>query len=172
MKNNEPPKKTYRIYLKSTKEWIEVSEKVYSEYTKSCDSFLKKAQFHGRCVCTKNKHYLCDCNCYECEFQRAGDMLSLSAENENDNDDSCSLMDSVIGEDPLLEEIVCDKVTLEQLLKRLQELMPEAIEIARLRISGLTDEAIANIVGIKRTTFRSRLKKVKTILSAEFPEFF
>ena len=34
---------------------------------------------------------------------------------------------------------------------------------------GLSDEAIADIVGIKRTTFLSRLKKAKWKLSQEFP---
>lgn len=41
-----------------------------------------------------------------------------------------------------------------------------------LREEGLSDEAIADIVGIKRTTFLSRLKKVEEKLSQEFPDWF
>ena len=59
---------------------------------------------------------------------------------------------------------------LTQLLKRLQELMPEAIQIGKLREDGLSDEAIADIIGIKRTTFRSRLEKAREKLCEEFPE--
>ena len=50
--------------------------------------------------------------------------------------------------------------------------MPEAVEIGRLRQKGLTDAAIAKIVGIKRTTFRSRLEKAKAQLAAEYPDRF
>ena len=50
--------------------------------------------------------------------------------------------------------------------------MPEAEEIGRLRMNDLSDEAIADIIGIKRTTFRSRLAKAKVILAEEYPDFF
>ena len=50
--------------------------------------------------------------------------------------------------------------------------MPEAVEIGRLRQDGLSDEAIAEIIGIKRTTFLSRLKKAKEQLATEFPDRF
>ena len=50
--------------------------------------------------------------------------------------------------------------------------MPEAMTIGKLRQEGLTDEAIAKVIGIKRTTFRSRLEKAKELLSAEYPDRF
>lgn len=50
--------------------------------------------------------------------------------------------------------------------------MPEATEIGRLRQQGLSDSAIADALGIKRTTFLSRLKKVKALLVDEYPDFF
>ena len=50
--------------------------------------------------------------------------------------------------------------------------MPEAQDIGKLRQKGLTDEAIAEVIGIKRTTFRSRLAKAKKQLAAEFPDRF
>ena len=50
--------------------------------------------------------------------------------------------------------------------------MPEAVRIGELRQFGLSDEKIANAIEIKRTTFLSRLKKVKLLLKAEYPDFF
>jgi DNA-directed RNA polymerase specialized sigma24 family protein len=46
------------------------------------------------------------------------------------------------------------------------------VQIGQLRQDGLSDEAIADIIGIKRTTFRSRLAKVKAVLATEYPDFF
>ena len=58
------------------------------------------------------------------------------------------------------------------LFDRLNDLMPEAVRIGKLRQQGLSDEAIAKVIGIKRTTFLSRLKKAKEQLAAEFPDRF
>ena len=66
-----------RIYLKATRKWVEVSEEYYRDHTHYYDAFRKRHQSHGQCVCPKNKFWLCDGDCYNCEFRRAGDMLSL-----------------------------------------------------------------------------------------------
>ncbi len=81
------------------------------------------------------------------------------------------LFDVKIVRDGLLCSL-CDKVALEKLLARLEELMPEAIKIGQLRQAGLSDAAIAEAIGIKRTTFISRLKKARKQLAAEFPDIF
>ena len=39
-------------------------------------------------------------------------------------------------------------------------------------LRGYTDVDIAKRIGIRNTTFRSRLERAKKILSEEFPEFF
>lgn len=172
MSNNANQSKTHRIYLKYTKEWVEVPEEYYREHTRYYDAFRKKAQYHGQCACPKNKFWLCDGDCYFCEFRRAGDMLSLDYESENEDGDSASMLDSTPDSAPLVDEVVCDKATLDQLFDRLSELMPQAEEIGRLRMQNLSDEEIADIIGVKRTTFRSRLSKAKAILAEEYPDVF
>lgn len=77
MANNANQSKTYRIYIKSTKEWVEVPEEFYREQKSYWDTFRKKAQYHGQCICLKSKFWLCDGDCFNCEFRRAGDILSL-----------------------------------------------------------------------------------------------
>lgn len=162
----------YRIYLKSTRQWVEVSEEYYCDHTRYHDALRKRQQSHGQCVCPKNKFWLCDGDCLTCEFRRAGDMLSLDYTVENEDGDTCSPLDTLADPAPSIEEIICDKAELDQLFARLNELMPEAVEIGRLRQDGLSDEAIAEIIGIKRTTFLSRLKKAKEQLATEFPDRF
>lgn len=172
MANNENQSKKHRINLKATRQWVDVSETIYREHTRFYDVFRKKAQFHGQCVCPKNKFWLCDVECFNCEFRRGGDMLSLDFTLENEDGDTCTPLDSIPDKSPLLDEIICDRTALEQLFKRLQELMPEAKEIGRLRLQNISDEAIADLLGVKRTTFRSRLSKAKEVLAAEYPDFF
>lgn len=172
MASNENQSKTHRIYLKSTRQWVEVSETVYREHTRYYDAFRKKAQYHGQCICPKNKFWLCDGDCCNCEFRRGGDMLSLDFTSENEDGDACTPLDAIPDKSPLLDEIICDRAALEQLFSRLQKLMPEAEEIGRLRLQNMSDEAIADILDIKRTTFRSRLARAKDILAAEYPDFF
>lgn len=66
-----------------------------------------------------------------------------------------------------LDGLVTDRIMFEQLLKRLDELMPEARRIGELRLDGLSDRDISDILGIPRTTFLSRLKKAKAQLHDE-----
>lgn len=161
-----------RIYLKATRQWVEVSEEYYRDHTRYHDALRKRQQSHGQCVCPKSKFWLCDGDCLTCEFRRAGDMLSLDYTVENEDGNACSPLDNLADPAPSIEEIICDKAELDQLFARLNELMPEAVEIGRLRQDGLSDEAIAEMIGIKRTTFLSRLKKAKEQLAAEFPDHF
>lgn len=169
---NDNKCKPYRIYLKSTREWVEVSEAFYREHTRYYDAFRKRHQSHGQCVCSKSKFWLCDGDCYNCEFRRAGDMLSLDYQAKNEDGDTCSPIDALSDSAPSVEDIICDRIELEQLFKRLEQIMPEALIVGKMRQKDMTDEAIAKVIGIKRTTFRSRLDKAKEILSSEFPDYF
>ena len=161
----------YRIYLKSTRSWVEVPEEVYREHVCHYDTFRKRQQTRGECACPRGKFWLCDGDCLNCEFHCAS-MNSLDYTIESNDGDTYSPIDQLCDPTPSIESIVTDKVELDRLLARLNELMPEAIEIGRLRQQGLSDSAIADVLGIKRTTFLSRLKKVKALLADEYPDFF
>ncbi len=159
--------KPRRIYLKSTRTWVEVDEEFYRSYMRECDATRKRMQYHGRCVCPKNKFWLCDTDCPACEFRRTGDTLSLDSE---PTDSGYSLLDTL--EDPAasIEDIIADFDELSQLLHRLGELMPEAIKVGILREQGLNESYIAAELGIPRTTLRSRLAKAREQLSEEYPD--
>ena len=67
---------------------------------------------------------------------------------------------------------VYKRQVLEKLFKRLADLMPEAKTIGKLRMQGLSDDAIAKAIGIPRTTFLSRIQAAKKLLEQEYPDFF
>lgn len=160
--------KKYRIYDKTTKQWYEIPEDQYREYDRWRTALRKRMQYRGECFCPRSKWWLCDGNCLDCEF-RNNTTVSLD---DPLPDGEGTLGDYVPDDAPLIEEVLADEMMLAQLLHRLDELMPEARRIGELREEGLSDEAIADIIGIKRTTFLSRLKKVKEKLAREFPDWF
>lgn len=170
MKKNENNVK--RIYNKQTKAWFEVSPEQYEEFDRWRTNLRKREQYHHRCMCPRSKWWLCDGMCQDCEFHAPGDTLSLDMPVANEDGDEVTLLDTLVDTAPTIESVICDKAELDQLFKRLNELMPEAVEIGKLRQDGLSDEVIAEIIGIKRTTFLSRLKKAKEQLAAEFPDRF
>ena len=171
MSIKENPRK-YCIYNKTTRQWTEVTDNIYRDHMRFHDAFRKRAQSHGQCVCPKNKFWLCDADCYTCEYQRAGDKLSLDFTTSNADGEAFSSLNESPSQDAAIDDIVTDIIILQQLLKRLDELMPEAAQIGELRLNGLSDGDIAKEIGIKRTTFRSRLQKTKAILQKDFPECF
>jgi DNA-directed RNA polymerase specialized sigma24 family protein len=166
MKTNDNQSK--RIYDKTTKQWYEIPEDQYREYDRSRTALRKRMQYRGECFCPRSKWWLCDGNCLDCEFHN-NTTVSLD---DPLPDGEGTLADYVPDDSPLIEEVLSEKAELDQLFARLQELMPEAKRIGELREEGLSDEAIADIIGIKRTTFLSRLKKAKEKLAKEFPDWF
>lgn len=161
----------YRIYVKSAREWAPVPEELYREHVRYYDAFRKRKKSRGECACPKSRFWLCDGDCLVCEF-RCSSMDSLDFMTETEDGDAFSPLDRLCDPSPSIESVVCDKIELDRLFARLNELMPEAIEIGKLRQQGLSDSAISGALGIKRTTFLSRLKKVKALLEVEFPDFF
>ena len=163
-----------KIFDKRTRKWREIEPKAYAEYMKYCTAFRKRQLHHGLCNCNRRMWWLCDTDCLNCEFQCEGDKtVSLDAVSFIDeHGNECSIEDCMENPSVLVEELISDADELRHLMNRLEELMPEAMQIGRLREGGATDSAIAEKVGIRRTTINSRLKKVKEILAQEFPDWF
>jgi len=170
MSNKRKQSQFKRIYDKQSKTWYEVTPEQYEEFDHWRTNLRKREQYHKRCMCPKSKWWLCDGMCDDCEFHAAGDVLSLDKTVSNDDGDETCLLDSIPSDTSNLNDIILDQILMRQLIKRLVELMPEAIEIGKLRQQGFKDEAIADRLGIKRTTFRSRLSKAEEKLREEFGE--
>lgn len=151
----------YKIYIPNTHQFIPVTKEVYYDYYRPIWRIQKQAQKYGQCMCPRSKLWRCDGCCLECPYHAAGNMSSLDYEQEIRGD---------VHEDQNanVEEMVTDSISLQQLLRRLEELFPGAGRIVELRMEGLADRDIADIVGIPRSTFRSRFDKVTALLREEF----
>ena len=169
MKNND---KQYYIYLRATKEEVPVSKEEFDAYYHDIDLYRRNQQRHGKCVCPANKRLTCDMDCLTCPFHRAGDQVSLNTTVNSDSEDPRDWVEDIEDGLPLLDEIVTEAAEMKELYTRLCELMPEAVEIGRLRLSGHSDRQIESEIGIGRKTFAYRIAKVKSILGNEFPDFF
>ena len=169
MKTND---KQYYIYLRATKERVPCTEEEFRNYYRDIDTFRKKQQRHGRCVCPESKRLDCDMDCATCPFSRAGDGLSLDYTVTDEDGNEKSWLDDL--EDPTAhtEDLFTEKAELQRLFIRLTEIMPDAITIGTLREDGLTDTQISKTLGIRQNTMHYRLKRAKEILREEFPDFF
>lgn len=160
------------IYLKSALQWVPVSDKFYDEHRRDIDAYIHKMREHKCCRCPKSKWWLCDKDCWTCEFRCGSEYASLEAPVGDEDTEDITLGDTIADDASSIDSVICDKAELDQLFTRLNQIMPEAAEIGRLRLVGLNDEAIAEAIGIKRTTFRSRLQKAKEQLVNEYPALF
>lgn len=167
MKNqaNPNPDREYKVYIPSTHQLVPVTKEFYYEYYRPIWRTQKQAQKHGQCMCPKNKLWRCDGCCLDCSYHAPGNVWSLEYEQELMGDKR---------EDPSadIESIVTDKIVLDKLFKRLDELFPEARRIGELRMEGVSDRDIADILGMPRSTFRSRLAKVESLLHEEYGDIF
>ena len=168
---NQSKTETRRIYIRSQRRWQEVSEEVYQEHNRFHDTYRHRIQGRGLCRCPRSKWWVCDADCLTCEYHNADVIASLDAPIGED-DDNLILMDAITDDSMTVSELATDRIVLEQLFMRLADLMPEAESIGKLRMQGLSDEAIAKVIGIPRTTFLSRIKAAKKLLAQEYPDFF
>ena len=168
---NQSKTETRRIYIRSQRCWQDVPEEVYQEHIRFHDTYRHRMQGRGLCRCPRKKWWVCDADCLTCEYHNKDIISSLNSP-IGEEDDDLILMDTIADESLAVSELATDCIALEQLFKRLDELMPEAESIGKLRIQGLSDDAIAKEIGIPRTTFLSRIKAAKKLLSQEYPDFF
>jgi DNA-directed RNA polymerase specialized sigma24 family protein len=166
MKNHDNPQQApeYTIYIPRTKQRIQVTKEVYDAYYRPIWRTFKNAHRHMQCSCAGDKWWLCGGDCGECRFSTCGGNLSLDYEQE--------ILGDIRPDDMDLESIVTDRIIFEQLLKRLEELLPGAHRIGELRLDGYSDTAIADILGIPRTTLLSRIKKAKDQIREEYGDMF
>ena len=163
MQNFDNPSKPYRIFDRNLKEWFEVPADYYKEYDRERTAFRKRMQDHGRFCCPRDKWWLCDMFCEDCEYRRAGDLLSFDAP---EGDGSVTLLDQQEADGPRMEDVIADRDLLARLIKRLRELDPDADTILAMwqEDSTMSDRAIAKALGRPQRTFADQMKRYRTEL--------
>lgn len=157
---NENQSKRF-IYIRATREKVPVTDEQFHAFYDEACRIRKREQYHHRCMCPKKFIWACDGDCLVCEYHTAGDNLSLDASN---TDDGTSLNDSQQTDSVNMEDIISDRLLLEQLFHRLRELDPDADHIIEMLGNNMSDRAIAEMLGRKQRTFADQMKRIRTEL--------
>ena len=162
MQNNDN-QKTYFIYVRSTGEKVPVTKEQHNSFYKEADRIRHKEQDHGRCMCPYCFIWRCDGDCLDCEYHATGDITSLDQPLSDGNGTLCDYMPN---RSKSMEEIISDRMLLDQLFARLHELDPDADIIIQCWLDDykISDRAIAEKLGRPQRTFADQMKKIRTEL--------
>lgn len=172
--------KQYTIYLRSAepgKRRVPCTKQEFDDYYRDINAYRRTQMNHGRCVCPPSKWLHCDMDCCTCPYRTNGDLSSLDDNYTDEEGNETPWLDRLQEKMPVLQTVspddqVSEALYMREILDRLCEIMPQAIEIGRLRLEGLSEDDIAEKISIGRKTYAYRLKKTAEILKKEFPEFF
>ena len=143
---------------------VPVTKEQHDSFYKEADRIRHKEQDHGRCMCLYRFIWKCDGDCIGCEYHAAGDTTSLDQPLPDGNG---TLGDYIPDNSKPIDEVIADRMLLEQLFARLRELDPEADTIIQLwkdHPEGISDRAIARELGRPQKTFADQMKKYRTDL--------
>ena len=136
--------KQRKIFIRSTKTWVPVTEEVYREYYRPIWRMQKATRKAGQCICPRSKLWLCDSDCLTCGYHTSGNTVSLDAPMENANGDEFTLMDTLTDPDSCFADILIDRLLLNQLLDKLAEQDPEGRRICELIMDNCSKAEIAD----------------------------
>ena len=157
------------ILIKGRK--VEVSYELDKWYRNTQDALRHRQHRRGECTCPRAKWNKCTTDCATCPF-RTTTNISLDGiySGEGDSYGDEYLFRQTRNEYTSFEETFADREESKDILKRVYELMPELIEVGKLRMEGYTNAKIADMLGTKRSTLDSRIAKIRNIIRNEFPD--
>lgn len=159
---NQPAERA--IYLKDLHQWVPVSKTDFNNYYRDINTYRRRQQEHGRCVCPASKRYLCDMGCGCCRFHKGGDELSLDYTVSDDDGNEKSWLDDVEDDRPSIQSVLEDRDLLNALHARLDELDPDGRLICELIMQGCPERTAAEKLGLSRNTYTYRRDKLLAIL--------
>ena len=146
-----------------------VPEMIYRSISPEIWRMRKQMQRSGRCLCPKFRLWACDADCAVCPYSAGGNTVSLDAPLD---EEGRTLDDILASDDPSPEEIVIEKILLEDLKKELFRLDPTGRRICELIASGNSERKAAKILGVSKTAFRYRWLKTKRRLEEKLKDYF
>ena len=157
MKSND---EQCRIYIRKIKQWVPCTREQFDDYYRDINVYRRTQMNHGRCLCVPSNWPLCDMDCWTCPYYKTGDLSSLDSGRCDTGGEEMTWLDHLQEERPDLqspspEDYVSDSDYIHQILERLKEIMPQVIEIGVLRQKGLSEDAIAEQIGVGRKTYVS-----------------
>jgi hypothetical protein len=142
------------------------NKSTYEVLHREREKIRKRAVREGRCVIPWKKIWYCNGQCDGCPYQKN---TEVSLNKSVGNSGKLTLAD-VLTDNQAQESVFIEKIHAQNILARLDEIMPQAREIGYLRIKGMSDREIAKRLGISRTSMYRLLAKVQEELLKEFEE--
>lgn len=158
MKNHDNQHQDKQYFIPLNGKLIPVTEEVYKEYYRPIWRTHYHASKHGQCGCTDWRR--CEGDCGLCRYRAAGNTLSLNAEYEGEEGSKLNLLDTIEDSAANIEEIVADKLLLEELFRVLDDLDPDSRQICELIRQGKTEREIAAEFGVRQSTLNYRKNKL------------
>ena len=137
---------------------IEISEEIYREIGPEINTFRKREQRAGRCVCPSRFIWKCDMDCALCEYRAVGNRVYMQSDEDADD-----LFENIGDERADTERAVTDIMLLEEVLDRFRELDPDADKIIALWAEDpdMTVRDMAARLGRTKSTFFDQMKKYR-----------
>lgn len=117
------------IYLKSMKRWVPVSDEYYDIHRREIDAYIHRMRNHGCCKCPKSRWWLCDEDCWNCEFRCGEECISLETPC-GENTEDISLGDSIADGCSDLQSIIEDRELLCKLFDALKKSIRKRVKFA------------------------------------------
>ena len=146
--------------------WVQYDEETYVKLRRERLRFRMRMRRLDRCCCPGEERWKCDCMCDGCPFQKTAEVsFNIRVGGSDDLTLGEALPDGIDHENAYIEKMFSEDV-----MKRLDEIMPLARKIGVLRLQGKSDRQIVGMLGISRTTMYRMLDKAKAVLQEEFGE--
>lgn len=148
-------------YIKIGHELVAVNEEVYKEYTRWKENLRYRARRDGKCG--QSNYHLCSGDCASCPWQQEGYRVislhkALGPELEHETPELNTTASS-------LDDVVADRLLLEELYRKLDELIPDGSRVFRLRAENYSEREIARKLGIKsQSTLNYRIRKMDAFI--------
>lgn len=155
------------LYERSLGKWVQYSEEAYLKLSRDRARTRMSMGRQSRCFCPRNEVWRCDGCCEGCPHYKGEEEVSLNTVTGHSGE---LTLEDVLTDDVDQENACVEKMYYEDILKRLDEIMPQAREIGVLRMQGKSDREIAKILGIPRTSMYRMLERAKQILEEKFGE--
>ena len=154
------------LYERTLGKWVQYDEATYIKLRKERLRFRMRMRRQDRCFCPGEERWKCDCMCDGCPYKKE---LEVSLDSEITGTEGLRLGD-VLTDETDQESVCIEKMYYGEVLKRLDEIMPQARQIGVMRMEGKSDREIAQKLGMDRMTMVRMLARVKALLWEEFEE--
>ena len=158
-------KSKYRLYEKDEKRWVQYDEKSYRLMKRWRANFCAQQRYNKACFCPKGQQWMCNTICVSCPYRKTEVQFSKPI----GGTENLTIEDKLTVEIDI--ELQCtERAEAEEILLRLEELLPKGRTILRLRWEGYGWEEISKEVGISRRSIMRKFPVVCEILAQEFKE--